>query len=338
MVAFGLSVPSPQNCVKAAKGFVSQNLPGAQQNRPGTSAAVLNAEDLFSQPSVSPKSDLLIIEPTRWYQLYPYEIVVYDAKNNFEFVYALPIPPEALSLHVVAASESFATIGGVVEQTSENVFTNIMLSGTTGIAVNRADSQTPAKGDEFRAVSRASGAISGAIDSLANTIQSVADAASDFSTEDLVGGLGTLMANKLWFKRSAVSSQKNGYYEILTLHKFLQAYSTAKEEDPLNYSLYFRTHKENLEYRVVMKDFRVMKSKESPYLYRYQIVFKGWSQRSPLRQIKDGSDRFGKDGDLNMTNTLTATGAVQKVRSLVNTLRRGPAAVVDTLLQVRPIF
>jgi hypothetical protein len=311
--------------------------PGAASGgKPAASDKRNSCEGLFGVDATKSAAETLVYDPKRWYQIWPFEIAAINAKDGKEYIYALPIPPEAISISNMVASEATATLGGVVEETSENTFWMIQFQGTTGCAINRPEKKLHEPSPGFRQVKGSAGMISGALDQLENAVTGISDGIEALSDGDLMGGLNTLAGNRLWFTRSAVSSTSNGYYEILQLHKFLQMYSVAKEKEPDNWKLSFRHHKMNHEWQVVLKEFRVMQSKDRPYLYQYSIAFKGWNLKNPDALEKGPVDRFAKGGDLYVANTLTITGVLSKLTNMAQTARKGPAAIVDSLVKVRP--
>ena len=91
------------------------------------------------------RSDWWEIYPDRWYQVFPYQFVIMqrtgldtDNPDIQELAtYTLPIPPQAVNVRMVSASQVTPTMGGVVEETSANVFWEITLSGTTGTAIGK---------------------------------------------------------------------------------------------------------------------------------------------------------------------------------------------------------
>lgn len=303
---------------------------------PGSKARV-EAEQIFGLDDVRDKADTWVVEPSRWHEIWPYEIVAIGP--NAEYTFSLPIPPEAVTIAPIIASAVTPTLGGVVEETSENVFWNISLQGSMGLSTNRQNALEPASGaDAFRKAVSSAGFISGAVQGLANTIQTWADTIDTVTNGNALDALNAVAGNKLWFRRSAVMQNRNGFGEILLFHKFLQMYATAKEKNPELWSLYFRHHKNNQQWRVIVTDFRVHNSKDSPMGHKYAIGFKGWDLRSPQKLDKGPVDRFGKDGDLYIANSLTATGVLTKARGLVNTIRRGPAGIADALVTAKPVL
>jgi hypothetical protein len=299
--------------------------------------ARVEAEQIFGLDDVRERADMWIIEPSRWHEIWPYEVVAIGP--NSEYTFSLPIPPESVTIAPIVASAVTPTLGGVVEETSANVFWQISLQGSMGLSTSRQTSLAPASGaDAFRKTVSSAGFISGAVQGLANTIQTWADTIDTVTNGNALDALNAVAGNKLWFRRSAVMQNRNGFYEILLFHKFLQMYSLAKEKEPQLWSLYFRHHKNNQQWRVVVTDFRVQNSKDSPMGHKYAIAFKGWDLRSPDALDRGAVDRFGKDGDLYVANTLTLTGVLTKARGLVNTIRRGPAGIADALVTSKPVL
>lgn len=74
------------------------------------------------------------IVPSKWYKTYPFYFEIVN--NNNVFTFYLPIPPQSMNIQDMSTSEAHATLGGVVEETSEPVFHMISLTGTTGLSTS----------------------------------------------------------------------------------------------------------------------------------------------------------------------------------------------------------
>lgn len=300
--------------------------------------------------------NLDVISPSDWYKTFPYEITAIKVGENLkydpsiakddttihQFVYSLPIPPEAISTTMIPASQVTPTLGGVVEETSKNIFWNISLQGTTGISANRnnpftqkVDTRTPAT--TFRETKKTLGLLSGALDKFASLSQTAVDMASDFKNGETIEALNKLFTTTPIFTDSAVERSSNGYYEMMLFHRFLLLYSELKEKEPDRWVLVFRNHKDAMEWRVVLQDFRIVKTKANPHMYRYSLVFKGW-QASPLIYLAKEQDRFKAGGDLNGLKTFTATGAATKIANLVAMVASGPSAIIDSITGSSPVI
>jgi len=291
---------------------------------------------------------LNVINPMSWYKTFPFEIVaVYSPKDNSDYkadsdntnvkqyVYSLPIPPEAISTTMVPASSVTPTLDGYVEETTQTKIWIVSLSGTTGISPNRADSKgetdTTAPATKFRETKQNLGLISGAlgrVETMASYAQSIA---KDATSGDLVEMTNKLFTTTPIFTESAVSKDSNGYTEIHLLHKFLIMYAKEKSIQPNNWQLLFRNYKDGQEFRVVVQDFKVNKTKSSPFLYNYSISFKCWNLQ-PINNHGREIDRFAKDGDLYGLKTFTITGTLTKLANLTAKIANNPiGAITDSL-------
>ena len=282
--------------------------------------------------------DSSVISPQDWYKVFPYQLMIVDESKtpSSQYIYSLPIPPDSLNYSLVSASNVTATLGGVVEETTENVFWQISLAGTTGIAPSRAlTDKQPNSETGFRQSYNAGGILGRVVNSvlggLNSAVQRIDSVASVFKSP--TGGdsapafdkLAGALENQPWFTRSAVNGStdgSNGYTEIHKLHLFLNMYAKLKDDFPKTYKLYFVSQKDNIRWQVILKGFNIQKSVSQPMLYRYSMQFQGFNmdratnsgQRTPI-------DRFGPGGDLATANSLTATGAISKAGGLVKSLK-----------------
>lgn len=261
-----------------------------------------------------------------WYKIFGYQFVVKAKVGNNpaeELIYTLPIPPQSFGVRMVPASQATPTFGGVVEETSANVFWLINLAGTTGIAVSREDSG-PLKRNkmakQFRETIGTTGLLSGALagvnsainkiggsaDALIGVGQSIANGNVTGVTGGLVGAFNTTFLPPMPYSASAVQEQTNGYTEMQELHRFLFIYSKLKEKNPSGFSLSFRCYKTNQEWQCVIQDFGIQQSAANPMLYRYNIALKGWNVQA-VGKPEDFKqfDRFAPGGDLQSVNLVT---------------------------------
>ena len=263
-----------------------------------------------------------------WYKVFPYRFLVQKeqvVKKNGKkfqktqkFYYTLPIPPQAMTTKMLPASQVTPTIGGVVEETSDNLFWIIQLRGTTGIAVSRGKEgavgrATVAK--KFRDKIETTGLLSGIaanLGSVASKIGSVVDAAASGAIFDAISGaINNAILPPLPYAQSAVSNTSNGFSEMHELHKFFYAYSKLKGLYPGRYSLWFEDLKNDQRFQIILQDFTIERTSQSPHLYRYSIQMQGWgvlsARRAGVKVDKLEYDRFGKGGDLANVNTVGVT-------------------------------
>lgn len=282
-----------------------------------------------------------IVNPRNFWQIYPYQFVIMvegeDPSSIREYIYTLPIPPESLQTKMVMASEATPTLGGVVEETSQNKLWMVSLSGTTGMAVGRGDesgvSEDTAKAaTKFRNIIGTTGLLAGlsaAVNEIGGQVAGIASGISQFASSPGAGIANTIQAAllpNLPYASSAVSKKSNGYSEIARMQRFFYMYSVYHEGAPNKVRLEFRNVKDNQRFRCVIKDFQVTKGVQEPYLYRYRITAKCWQPRD-LKGVDEESiaeiNRFDPaTGDMPSVNTLTAAGSyaltVKKINDLSN--------------------
>lgn len=286
--------------------------------------------------------DLWTIAPDNWYKVFPYQFVV--LKDGAEFAwYTLPIPPQALVTKMIPASQATATVGGVVEETSANVFWAINLMGTTGIAIGRNSGDKKKRqmvAEKFRERLETTGAFAGTFQNLGNitnkiggTVQAglnIASAAGSGSISGVMSGISGGIQNALLpstpFAGSAVNKKTNGFSEIQEIHRFLLVYSRLKGAYPGTYSLEFRNWKTSQKWNCVVQDFTIQQNATNPHLYRYNIQLKCWDVwdvNEATGQEESGSDRFGPGGDLSSVNTLSGKKAIEGLQKVTAKLGKG---------------
>jgi len=275
-----------------------------------------------------------VINGADWYEVYGYQfsIVSVSGSEKAEFKFTLPIPPQSLMIKPVMASRATPTIGGVVEETSGVTFWMIQMSGTTGVAVSRSESDQTKRAEMakvFRDNISTTGLLSGVSANLNRTISKiggVADKAIDafgrvsnaISSGDYAGAIGdaaagfvgaanTALLPPLPYSESAVNQVSNGFTEAQELQKFFYMYSKVKDKNPNKYSLKFKCYKTNQEWRVIVKDFSLQISAQNPNLYKYSISLQGWDCM-PIdgRDKVKPFDRLNPGGDLSSVNTVTS--------------------------------
>jgi hypothetical protein len=264
---------------------------------------------------------------------------VEESKKNYskKIIYTLPIPPDGLTVKPIMAQEATATVDAVVEESSPNVFWMITLTGTTGIAIDREDTNEAAK--SFRQSLGTTGLLAGvgaSLNKLASTATAVLGVGENGAPEsigDVTGNVAEFaqaaLLPKLPYASSAIGSTNNGYTEMNLLHRFLIAYGDLKRTVPMQTSLYFINHKDKQQFRVVVKDFQIRKSVSEPYLYRYSITLKGWDLKNPDQTEAKPIDRF--KGDLSPVNTLTLTNLNSSLNDLVTNSIGNPNSVIPVI-------
>lgn len=274
--------------------------------------------------------ELWSVDGESWHKVFAYQFKIVKKTNNIQedYYFTLPIPPSTLQIKPVIPSKVTATIGGVVEENSPVSFWVISMSGTTGIAVSRAEGDENTRrqvAGKFRDTISTTGLLSGTfanvdrivnkavgvIDSAGNIVSRAQDALaapglSSFSalSGEVVGAVSNALLPSLPYSSSAVSGSTNGFTEAEELQKFFYIYQRLKSENPSDYTLYFINYKTQQQWRVIIKDFSLQKSAQNPMLYRYNIALQGWDILPANKADTVEFDRFGKDGDLKSVNTM----------------------------------
>ena len=242
--------------------------------------------------------------------------------NPVEFLhFTLPIPPQQMIVKPIIPSKATATLGGVVEETSQTKFWMVNMSGTTGTSISRLKDDMTARSNmanKFRDALETTGLLAGSfngISRLANKVGNIIDGVSSaIQSGDIASGvtgvLNDTLTPEIPYARSAVDNKSNGFVEAQELQKFFFMYSALKARFPKKYALIFTNFKTDQSWRVIVKDFQLMQSADSPYLFKYNISLQCWDVRSS-RGLFAGSDdvlpydRFGSNGDLKSVNTLS---------------------------------
>lgn len=334
--------------------------PNSVSNKKTNSVYALLQEAAKSVPAAENGGSFYKVSAKDWYQTYPYRFKIQHGDNVT--YYSLPIPPEALAYQMISASQLIPTLGGVVEETSATVFWQITLSGTTGIAISRKYSEDkdeldlPASQEQnFRRVLKG-GILANTFNKAANAYNAVAGVVgAGYSANGMLGLLEGLASTAQRFNTSAVKTQlassgagqkvadmlnidlssfregdaaTNGYVEIHLLHNFLNAYSHIKEKNPENTKLFFESHKDNMQWQVIVKAFNFQKNAAQPYLYRYSIALQGFDLKEVGAEGRVAVDRFGPDGDLGGVNSFTLSGAMERAQSLTRKITTNPLGLI----------
>lgn len=299
------------------------------------------------------------INPENWYKVFPYQFVVMQAAASdsgipevststspTEFsLYTLPIPPQALTVKMVPASQVTATMGGVVEETAANVFWDIVLAGTTGTAVGKSGSldkrMNPSKSSwytpqdnvktatVFRDKISTTGELSGILGGLGTAAAKIGQQADRVvgaidnpSPAGIIGSISGSVQDALLptplYTASAVSRKRNGYSEMLEMQRFLLVYSRMKGAFPNKYFLKFRMYKTGQEWMCSIRDFQVSQSVNNPMLYKYNIQLRCWNVGGIAKdKMNDAAyDRFGPTGDLSAVNVVSMKQASKGLSGL----------------------
>lgn len=327
------------------------------------------------------------VDPQNWYQVFPYSFEIVEKSGDTDDItnsppeepgffsnlasslgifdkegapnskttvtsvltYTLPIPPQQLQISQIPATRITPTVGGVVEETSQNVFWTIQMAGTTGTAVSRDEGSlldnvkgfldgSDSSSNSFLSVDRSRPAtifrdrlqttgllsgiaanlnqvvtkVGGVIDSAVSVGQDLANGDVLGAASDLSGALTNAFLPSLPYGGSAVSDKTNGFSEAQALMQFFYIYSALKEKHAKDVSLRFTSFKTNQQWDCSVTQLALQQNAQSPHLYRYTIGLKCWNVRDPEKSdIGAPFDRFGKDGDLKAVNTMGLANTIK---------------------------
>ena len=282
------------------------------------------------------------IEPTNWYKTYPYRFVVMQGDKPL-VTYALPIPPEMITVRPVYASDAIATMGGVIEECSAVTFWQIAMSGTMPHGVLRAVNDVGNPATTFREALSTTGLVTSILSGIAQPAMSLLAKGQNMVDSFSNGFGGSAIADSalaalqpaIPYSQSGVgpvsdgSATSNGYVEIHRMQKFFLWYEKVKSRfasntdnlDGTQLSLYFENLKDGQRFRVIPKQTDFMKSAAGPYTYKYQIVLTAWEIQPASSTSGQAVDRY--KNDLKTVNTLTATAILTGVKSAASTLKKG---------------
>ena len=259
------------------------------------------------------------LEGQRWNKLYPYQLIVVEKtesgwKDDLRWKFTLPIPPQSIDIDMPFAITTSATLGGVIEEHNGAPFRMISMAGTTGVLPLKGAPDTLPQFKIPQSI-------------FAGTVNSAITLATD-----LTRGFGltqsTNIVDETVFSDPTSSINKtSGYYQYHLLKEFLESYAEIKKKsDSKNLRLAFAMWKDRSIYLVTPMSFRLNRTAESPYEYRYSLQLKAWS-RINLNGAEPSSTNYkpmGRDPSqiANVLNKLTALrGVLQDSRKILQSAR-----------------
>jgi len=281
------------------------------------------------------------LDPSRADGIFPYRLLVIDVTNDNSVVgggaaspvnitkytsdtggvsyladnltgkweFTLPMTPQQLSITDQFATNTTATMRGVVEEHNGVKFKIISASGTTGIWPTRDRATDPNAGSGialFGGTAEALGQLGRAADILQKGKKS--------------------KPKSLDFKENETST---GYFQAQILQQFLEQYAMAKK-NPANkgWRLVFDCPKTNESFIVTPIQYNVTKSQRSPGEHLYNMQFKAWKRVD----LKAGSkERKNKLQRLD-------PNFFQKITTSLNNVRGLMSASVNVIKAVRADF
>lgn len=263
------------------------------------------------------------VELSRWSKLFPYQLLVLQAKTNDKgettytqvpgWQFTLPFPPESLVNSTQFASTVEATLNGMFEQHNGVPFRDIQLSGSFGVLAARGTAPQLNDAGFFETIAGGTVRQLGIIqaDSL-NVARSFSGSGpsspnlhtdADFDDKYL----------KVFTGADAVTARSTGYYQTKQLERFLETYALAKKRaEYSNFRLAWANWKDykGMVHLVTPINFTLRKTSASPLEYNYSLSLRGWKR-------------------------ITVTGTTNYDTSLVPTQKRKPSVLARILNTIR---
>jgi hypothetical protein len=317
----------------------------------------------FSEVSNENNRLLWSIYPQRWFQSYPFYFVVKYPNKSISSLFIsdpneiarfyLPCPPQSMTIQDLSTSDAYATLGGVVEETSAPVFTNVILTGTTGMALNDQSGEGVATMVRQRKLfSEATGgtnvlsrlgqsvigAVEGAVQGItgngepalpfANYGSAVFTPDKDDEVSQFFSGRGMDIAGAIAKLGAFVpglgpetrgQTFTNGFSWGQALRQFLLRYALTKSKYS-DLELYFVDEKRNNQSRCVVRSPQFQQVAGQPMIMSYTIYLKCWDTKNIEGRSAGPVDRL--ESDLKNVQTLNAASAILSVAKTIRKLRR----------------
>lgn len=335
--SLNLGVSDAVQAVKSAAGIVT----AVQNTRtPGQLPwQISNIQSKFFQQ--------IQIDPSRWDQLYPYRLLVIDAKtntvvsgpsggntaptpiitvtpgtgsalitflaDNSNWIFQLPITPKQLNIQDEYAIQTTMTLRGVLEEHSGVRVKMINAQGSMGVWPQRSSVNKP-PGTPGIIQSVFGGTIQ-ALGSVVNQVNSVINTATTGHP-----------ANKpvsLRPETSTFGETSTGYYQALKLEQFLEQYSEAKK-DPNNatWRLVFDIPKQNQSFVVTPITYdwdQSLAMKPNEVQYKFQL--KAWRRINLAQTVESQSPN----------NQPISPGILQRILQTLSQARQATAAALNLI-------
>ncbi len=283
-----------------------------------------------NRPAPDPKDSAWFrneaISGGNWNQLFPYQLLVVDQKEDGTYVqhytrtdgafaFTLPVPPEAYSISMPFAINSSVTLGGYMEEHNGAPIRMITMRGSTGVNVGRG--RAPKPNFTFRNT-----VIAGTLQAANTTAKSFAqlgpnrkfvDNTHDQTDFDNVSesGFGAL----------------TGWYQFRLLQLFFESYADVKKTKAgRRMRLALATWKDEAVYLVTPQSFDVTKDAAAPLEYKYNIQLKAFKRIQLAKGMADKARKYVPIQQ-NPGALKEALNTLQKAREVVQGAKRTITAV-----------
>lgn len=303
------------------------------------------------------------LDPKRWDKLYPYKLLVVDARTggiiqgggpgaskgtievshdgaglettikyaapSSSWSFTLPISPQSLSTDMSFAISTTATQQGVAEEHNGVVFKTINMSMTMGVFPGRQSIGVETKQNTglLQTVFQSSIASFSQLQNSVNALRNIATSDTAQSKPDS-------------YDPSDDDLYSTGYYQALYLSRFLEQYALAKKDPAKKFwRLCFFNAKDNEAYLVTPQRFTLQRSVQKPSEYLCNLSLKAF-RRIDLEQTQpeDSLSMFGLDSPdffQRAINTITAArNIMSNAQNLIRAVRSDFRRPFELLRQV----
>jgi hypothetical protein len=281
------------------------------------------------------------IKPDKWDQLFPYRLIVIDAKNqnqivggslsanitvtggsdnaivNFtpigrQWIFQLAISPQQLNITDQFAINTTATLRGVLEEHGGLKFKMINASGTMGVWPYRQSVSSPPQSPSI--LQSVFGGTIAAATTLASQVSSVINTATGNSPNSKPARKGP--------ETSAAGPTSTGYYQAMALEQFLEQYAEAKL-NPKNsgWRLVFDIPKQNTSYVVTPMQYVWQQNANKPLEIMYNFQLKAW-RRIDLQE---------KVSPTTLNVQPISPGILQRILNTISEARQTTSAAINLL-------
>lgn len=339
--SINLGLEDAIQAVKSAAGFVSlKDRTIGESDLPWQSGTSTISSKFFQSIS---------IDSSRWDKLFPYRLLVIDAKNNrviqnskgalavpnvsvsvgtgsalitfdasnsSSWIFTLPITPQQLTIQDQYAIQTSMTLRGVLEEHSGVRLKMINAQGTMGVWAQRSNVTTPSGTpgilqSVFGGTLNALGDVLGQVSKIVNTATNNHPANKPVS---------------LLPETSKFGETSTGYYQALKLQQFLEQYSEAKK-DPNNatWRLVFDIPKQNQSFIVTPMMYDWLQNVSKPMEIQYRFQLKAW------RRVNLGVNPNTQE----LSNQPLTPGALQRILNTFNQCQQLLSASLNLIGAVR---
>lgn len=260
---------------------------GPPKNAIQHSATQLAAENQSNELLVPRWYHSRTINALNWNRSFPYQLLLLRKtkqgyKRDEQWVFTLPIPPQALQIDMPFPVTGEATLGGYIEQWGNFAPRPIQFSGTTGVLPLRGEA--PA----LRQASLAETIFAGTLSQARGAARAIDSLKQDLSPNRTPSNL----IKESEIDGSGAVGRTSGYFQFRLLERWLERYARLKAtDDGKDARLAFAIWKDEAVYLVTPQNFSLRRA--VPDVFEYQYSFQGRAfRRVSLDKVPPPEERL----------------------------------------------